>query len=66
MERRPRTRDVRHEQDMLDEALKQSFPASDPPAALNPRGGITRSAWTEEPARDVRPPVAPPGRTRSS
>ena len=30
-----------HEQELLDEALEESFPASDPPAMVEPGGGIS-------------------------
>lgn len=33
---RKAAKSARHEQDLLDEALAQTFPASDPPAMLEP------------------------------
>lgn len=39
--RKPRPSKFEHEQELLDEALEESFPASDPPAMAEPGGGIT-------------------------
>jgi hypothetical protein len=39
----PRRPSPEHEQELLDEALEESFPASDPPALVEPGGGISGS-----------------------
>jgi hypothetical protein len=44
--RRPSKRE--HQQELLDEALKGSFPASDPPAMVGPGGGITGAEHARE------------------
>jgi hypothetical protein len=38
-ERRPE--EPSHKEELLDEALEESFPASDPPSLVEPGGGIT-------------------------
>jgi hypothetical protein len=47
--RKPRPSKSEHEQDLLDEALAETFPASDPPAMVEPGGGITGAEDAEEP-----------------
>jgi hypothetical protein len=37
----PRQEKPSHKEELLDEALEESFPASDPPSFVEPGGGIT-------------------------
>ena len=39
--RKPRSSKAEHTEELLDEALADSFPASDPPALVGPGGGIS-------------------------
>ena len=39
--KKPRQSKADHTEELLDEALEESFPASDPPALVEPGGGIT-------------------------
>jgi hypothetical protein len=43
----PRRPSPEHEQELLDEALEESFPASDPPAMVEPGGGISGTENSE-------------------
>ena len=38
---KPRPSKSEHDEELLDEALEETFPASDPPAMIGPGGGIT-------------------------
>lgn len=38
---KPRPSKSEHDEELLDEALEATFPASDPPAMVGPGGGIT-------------------------
>jgi hypothetical protein len=38
---KPRPDKRSHKEELLDEALEESFPASDPPSLVEPGGGIT-------------------------
>lgn len=55
--------------ELLDEALKETFPASDPPALIDPGGGIS---GTGELRRERRPvnrksvPASPPAPEKAS
>ena len=60
--RKPRPSKSEHEQEQLDEALKQTFPASDTPAMIGPRGGITGTENPREHSPDGarrKPPARP-------
>ena len=52
----PRRPDPDHEEELLDEALEESFPASDPPALVEPGGGIS---GTEDLGRTRSPDAGP-------
>ena len=51
----PRRPVPNHEEELLDEALEESFPASDPPALVEPGGGIS---GTEKSKRGRAPDAA--------
>lgn len=58
-----------HTQELLDEALEESFPASDPPALVEPGGGIsgTESAKRKRaPDSSQKPGEQVAGNTRHS
>jgi hypothetical protein len=61
--RKPRPSKSEHEQDLLDEALAETFPASDPPAMVEPGGGITGAEDAREQPRDDCD-VAPAGKSK--
>ena len=58
----PRPSKSEHEEALLDDALKQTFPASDPPAQVGPTGGIT--GYDDEHSEDApkRKPAGKPKR----
>lgn len=45
-----------HQQDLLDEALEESFPASDPPAMIEPKARAEPPPLARTPKRRSRPP----------
>ena len=52
-----------HEERLMDEAIDESFPASDPPAIINPHSSIAVKKVAEE-GRDV--PSAEPDPTKEN
>jgi hypothetical protein len=61
--RRPRSSKSKHDEELLDEALAETFPASDPPAMIGPGGGITGLEDAPEGLRDGCE-VAPVGKSK--
>jgi len=62
MATKQRSKNSRRTEKLLDEALEGTFPASDPPAMLEPGGGITGQR-----ERDDRIPTSKePGKTRTN
>ena len=60
--RRTKKRD--REEESLDEALKETFPASDPPAMIGPGGGITGAEDDGKALQEDRAPTKPMGTKR--
>jgi hypothetical protein len=63
--KKPRPRKSDHTEELLDEALKETFPASDPPALVEPGGGITGTEDGQENAPDQRTTKKPPNKERT-
>ena len=61
--RKPRPSKSEHEEELLDEALEETFPASDTPAMIGPGGGITGQEDAPEGPRDSCE-VAPDGKSK--
>lgn len=55
-----------HEEHLMDEAVDESFPASDPPAIANPSGSMAVKQLAEEGRAEVHPDDKLPGLTRES
>jgi hypothetical protein len=52
-----------HEENLMDEALDESFPASDPPAIANPSGTMAVKKLAEEGRAEIHPDEDLPGLT---
>jgi hypothetical protein len=52
-----------HEENRMDEALDESFPASDPPAIVNPSGSMAVKKLAEEGRAEIHPEEDLPGLT---
>lgn len=50
--RKPRPSKREHEDELLDEALEETFPASDTPAMIGPGGGTTGTEDAGEQSKD--------------
>jgi hypothetical protein len=59
---KPRSRDPKRTEELLDEALEESFPASDPPALVGPGGGITGPNDPRQTRPDRRATGEPPNK----
>jgi hypothetical protein len=67
--KQPRRPDADHVQELLDEALDESFPASDPPALVEPGGGISgteNNARTSSQRTKQKPSEGLPSKRRES
>ena len=60
--RKPRSSKGEHTEELLDEALAETFPASDPPALVAPGGGI--SGPEDAPKRSATPRGREPAQKR--